>query len=126
MTNKVKVYDVEVGQKFGKLIVQEIPPRIRNEKGVLQKQMVRCVCECGKEITTRLDNVICGKKVSCGCVIYVRAKDRRQRLGNCEYPNQRCAESWWGKCCWDCDKRTECEGACLNTPDRCVLKGQNK
>lgn len=51
-----------LNKKFGRLTVKEI---IR-EKGKNTKY--RCICECGKEITTQYNNLYIGKTLSCGCL----------------------------------------------------------
>lgn len=55
---------VYIGQVFGRLIVQAF-----SHKG---RWRAICVCECGNEISVRVDNLLLLTKVTCGC-------DRRHR-----------------------------------------------
>lgn len=51
-----------LNKRFGRLIVKEII----KEKGKNSKY--RCLCDCGKEITTWYNNLYLGKTLSCGCL----------------------------------------------------------
>ena len=54
-----------VGQRFGKLVVQEMIYE-KDDNGV-SKSKCRCLCDCGNEIITLRNGLVTGKKVSCGC-----------------------------------------------------------
>lgn len=50
------------GQRFGKLIVIERVGKVGNGKAIY-----KCVCDCGKEVIRRGDNLQTGDTKSCGC-----------------------------------------------------------
>lgn len=57
-----------VGQKFGRLtIISLATPRQRSDGRHLN--MVNCICECGKEVLTKLTLVTTGHTKSCGCYL---------------------------------------------------------
>lgn len=51
-----------IGLRFGRLIVVEVVGRYRD-----RDLIVRCLCDCGNEKTTRLCHIKSGGTVSCGC-----------------------------------------------------------
>lgn len=52
-----------VGQRFGRLLVTKLSEkRYKNNS-----TMWDCKCDCGKEVTIRRSDLVCGKTVSCGC-----------------------------------------------------------
>lgn len=56
---------IKPGDRYGKLtVVSEGKPDIC---GKYKKRRVICVCECGKRITVRLENIRSGHTSSCGC-----------------------------------------------------------
>ena len=56
-----KEYKELIGEKFGRLTVQEI---IKNGK---QNVKAKCICECGKITTPTVSRILSGKTKSCGC-----------------------------------------------------------
>jgi hypothetical protein len=57
---------VAAGDKFGRLtVVREVEPTVR-PNGIKVRKVV-AVCECGTERPVRLDAIVSGKTVSCGC-----------------------------------------------------------
>lgn len=56
-----KNYDALLGKKFERLTVLEII-KVKN-----RHTMARCVCICGKEITTQVQYLLAGHTKSCGC-----------------------------------------------------------
>lgn len=48
-------------ERFGRLLVVNVAGR----QG--QKTMWHCLCECGKEVAVRADNLLGGVQISCGC-----------------------------------------------------------
>lgn len=67
----IKNYDSLVGEKFGRLTVLEII-KVKNSH-----TKARCVCDCGKESTTKVQYLISGHTKSCGCY----REDHRWELG---------------------------------------------
>lgn len=57
MKKELKSY---IAVKFNRLTISADIPNTSPRK-------VYCICECGKEKTTRLSSVLCGKTQSCGC-----------------------------------------------------------
>ena len=53
------------GSRFGKLTVTEMHYGIQH--GSKKRTECTCVCDCGSKTRTVIDNIISGKKVSCGC-----------------------------------------------------------
>ncbi len=53
-----------IGQKFGRLVVKLIARR----EGVKSRAVALCQCECGKQKEVRVDALISGKTLSCGCL----------------------------------------------------------
>ncbi len=57
---------VSAGDKFGRLtVLREVDPAVRPSGIKVRK--VAAVCECGSERLVRLDALVSGKTVSCGC-----------------------------------------------------------
>jgi hypothetical protein len=54
-----------VGTKFNRLVVVE---DYRCEYGGRRRRMVKCLCECGKEVVTTKTSIINGHTKSCGCI----------------------------------------------------------
>ena len=63
------------GRRFGRLTVIERAENRNNHT------MWRCVCECGNEITTRMDNLTRGGSLSCGCYNRERSSEHHKRHG---------------------------------------------
>lgn len=60
-----KQSSIQVGQKFGRLTVQEASePRFI---GRSKKPMWKCVCDCGKTKTVQANNLVTGRSATCGC-----------------------------------------------------------
>lgn len=53
-----------LGQRFGRLVAIELVPRVDDKYGFSWK----CRCDCGKEITTRAQQLRAGATKSCGCL----------------------------------------------------------
>lgn len=61
---------IKGGEKFHKLTITEEVESIKRTAKDVRIRMVRCLCECGKEIVTRLSSVRQGMTKSCGCLYY--------------------------------------------------------
>lgn len=61
-----------VGKKFNSLTVLE---DVREYYAGRKRRMVRCLCDCGKEITTTKTSLIIGHTKSCGCIM-IKFKER--------------------------------------------------
>jgi hypothetical protein len=81
MSKVEKRYQEALGKKFGRLTVIEIIKTVDNRGKALRK--LKCLCECGKTSEPRLNKLIDGDTVSCGCL---RNEKRRKaffaRRGN--------------------------------------------
>lgn len=67
---------VHGGEKHNKLtIIEEVATIRKTGKTVQIIRMVRCRCECGKEIVTRLSSARHGMTKSCGCLWYGSRSD---------------------------------------------------
>ena len=74
---KDNLYDgVEIGKRFGELVVTE---HLGNKKG---HTVVLCKCDCGKDKETRRSTLLAGKKFSCGHSYAVRGGKSDTRLYN--------------------------------------------
>lgn len=62
-----KKIDINIGDRFGKLIVKEEKGAKRNAKGKHQGLVYLCVCDCGKETEVISQNLKTGNTTSCGC-----------------------------------------------------------
>lgn len=80
--------------------------------------VLRCTrCGASKKVTTA--NAVSGDVDRCDCSPRI---NRVARLGmgvGCEARERTCLDSQAGLCCYHCQKRSRCENACLNTPDKC-------
>lgn len=56
-------YNILIGQKFGKLVVEE---RLANSK--LSQSKYKCLCECGNYIEVYGSNLLYNQTKSCGCI----------------------------------------------------------
>lgn len=59
-----------LGQKFGQLTIVELLGRDK-----FRKRFVRCLCECGKEVISRLGNLRFRKQKSCPTCKYINMKN---------------------------------------------------
>lgn len=57
-------YYGKIGDKFSRLTIKEL---FWKECGKTNKTYAKCICDCGKEIETRLTAMVQGKTNSCGC-----------------------------------------------------------
>lgn len=54
-----------IGNKYGKLTVL----RISSRTGNAGQAYLHCACGCGKEKEIRVDNLVSGHTISCGCAL---------------------------------------------------------
>ena len=59
----MKIKDLRVGMRFGKLVIASISLEIDNSVSF------NCKCDCGNNITLRGADLLSGKKRTCGCYI---------------------------------------------------------
>lgn len=69
-------YDNYVNAKFGRATIKE----------VVDRDHVHCVCECGKEFTTRLRHLTSGNTKSCGCLQKDKVTSRGTTHGKSKHP----------------------------------------
>ena len=74
------------GQRFGRLIVIGMEPRVKG-----QKPRWRCLCDCGKISSVISHNLRAGSTVSCGCYTKERVGLMSRRHGHLHSPEYR---SW--------------------------------
>lgn len=67
-------WDAEIGKKYGRLTITRIE---RRATGRGTKPYAVCVCDCGREVTAQLGNIMRGKTKSCGCIEEERLKEAR-------------------------------------------------
>jgi hypothetical protein len=74
---------VYLGARFGRL---EVIGKIFYKKGKDERNraFVKCKCECGKEMETAVDNIVCGGTKSCGCYAIERLIERRRKNAKLE------------------------------------------
>lgn len=59
---KSQRFNIAIGQRFRKLtVVRELPPKNKRYR------MFLLLCDCGNEVSTRLDKLLAGRTGSCGC-----------------------------------------------------------
>jgi hypothetical protein len=58
---------LEVGARFGRLVVVADAPSVKNVNSRGSRHMWRCRCDCGTEIVAEQSNLRCGLSTSCGC-----------------------------------------------------------
>lgn len=80
----VKVKNDLTGQKFGRLTVIELAPKVPDKNGHCLTKW-RCLCECGNYIDVKPCNLLSGNTKSCGCynrdMIVERNRKSRQCVG---------------------------------------------
>lgn len=64
------------GQKFGRLTVEKLLPRVKTPKGVSQVKYL-CRCECGNTVEVFAGNLRKGNTKSCGCLNLEAISERR-------------------------------------------------
>lgn len=69
-----------LGQRFEKLTVVEVLP-VYISSGGKRTRKLRCKCDCGGEILTRLDTLKSGRSKSCGCISKQRLDEGRYKHG---------------------------------------------
>lgn len=62
------------GQKFGRLTILEEVGKYKNGD-----RIVKCLCDCGNEVTVRLPHIKSGATVSCGCFHRETTADRNKK-----------------------------------------------
>lgn len=60
--NKVKDYKELVGKKFGRLTV------LKREENDKRHPHVKCMCDCGRQISVNVEQLLTGRTKSCGCM----------------------------------------------------------
>lgn len=66
---------VNPGERYGKLtIIEEIEPKKIKTSGI-EKRMMRCKCDCGKEKDIDLNSMRQGTTISCGCQQKVKLQE---------------------------------------------------
>lgn len=100
------------GQRFGKLTALA-PTGERSSSGSI---IWRCRCDCGKEVSADLNQLMSGNKKSCGCLRTPPLKEfvglRFGRLTVTEYAGKKNGMHQW-KCVCDCGKETIVGQTCL-------------
>ncbi len=92
------------GQRFGKLIVLDVDPS--RSSAVYWK----CICDCGKIISTMASSLTQGNTKSCGCL---RNRSKRRdlvgkrsgKLTVISFSNMKFGQAYWN-CLCDCGKKT--------------------
>lgn len=69
-----------LGERFEKLVVIEILP-VYISPGGKRTRKLKCKCDCGGFITTRLDTLKSGRSKSCGCISKQRLEEGRNKHG---------------------------------------------
>ncbi len=68
--------DIKVGQRFGRLTILQEEPVYVLPSG-RRKRYFLCRCDCGNEISIRLESLAQGKTISCGCYRSEKASTHR-------------------------------------------------
>ena len=85
-----------VGQKFGKMLILHT----YRENG---RSLASCLCDCSNIKTTRLDGLVSGAVVSCGCVALENSRNLNRSHGKWGSPTYRS----WGKMIQRCTNPEE-------------------
>ena len=64
----IKRPSLTAGMKFGRLTVVEYAYSVLRRNGKAGERVMKCRCECGKEIEARTSNLYSGNTLSCGCL----------------------------------------------------------
>ena len=67
-------YIREIGRRYGRLIIEDV-----YKSGIDGSIWCKCRCDCGKEVTKRIHNVVSGKTKSCGCIFKDCFRGRSER-----------------------------------------------
>lgn len=70
----------DVGQRFGRLTIQEEGLKLRNPDGSTYRNWV-CICDCGNKTIVRTQGLTKGKTQSCGCLQKERASQAKKSHG---------------------------------------------
>jgi hypothetical protein len=93
----MNIFKIEkyVGKVYGKLTILREDEPYRSIKGSVKKVMI-CQCECGNITSKRLDKVLSGDFISCGCML-------RKSLGHSmdKNPTHRSWLSMMSRCVWN-------------------------
>lgn len=121
-----------IGKRFGKLIVLELLPRERDEKGNLvlvgtgypAPPKYLCQCDCGNKSIVGRHSLLSLTTKSCGCIKKYTAssllKMFRNKAGNIsKYGCGIKKDCGRNICCWDCNKYEKCNNLCTQTPAKC-------
>ncbi len=75
----MKSYEIQIGDRFGKLVVLDLPSK-RNKEG---KPVAICKCDCGKTIETVKYRLVQSKKPlrSCGCLRLEKVHENKTHHG---------------------------------------------
>jgi hypothetical protein len=75
----MKRLEIEMGNKFGDLIItKEVEPIYNNKKEMIR--MVECECSCGNKTIVRLGNLRFGTVKSCGCLQQRRSSETMSKI----------------------------------------------
>ena len=90
MNNKSKYTGKLIGKTFGRFTVIGDPVSIR-KPGQKPRLVVKCRCECGAIKDVRIDQLLSGESLSCGCLRLDRIKEsaREGRMTHIKYGESR-------------------------------------
>ena len=101
---KERVRSNHIGERFGNLVVKDMLYQYRGEK-----TYCLCDCDCGKEHTCSLSNLVSGHTTSCGCMSGDKCwNGRRTNLVGLKFGNLVVAEMLYGYK----NKQTYCRCIC--------------
>lgn len=97
-------YSHLIGSRFGKIVVIERDKNMSKEKN---RQIFKCICDCGKIVFMRADDLNRNRVKSCGCFKPIRHKDmsgkRKGRLNVIEHAYNLKERAYW-MCECDCGR----------------------
>lgn len=67
-----------VGQRFGKLVIEDTFYKKKNENAKSKVQYAKCKCDCGNETEVLVSSLKTGNTLSCGCL-------QREKIKNTKY-----------------------------------------
>ena len=70
------------GMRFGRLVVIAAARKHRSQNGKIYR-MWSCICDCGKSVTVRTQNLVSGHTKSCGCVSREKLRNMNYKHGGC-------------------------------------------